>query len=446
MYQRLTFAHTTHSKDPLLSCALEGVASVVAGIRDVSIVIHSPQGCASTVNAAYDKHEMDQTQRKIACTRLFESDIIMGATEKLEKIIRQAEKNFAAQVMFVVGTCSADIIGEDIAAVCRNLQPEVSAKLIPVIAGGFRGHSNIGIDLGFNALLPLVEPSAMTMSRTVNLIAPQASANASWQSDWHWVKSVLTELGIEVIATLAHDATLEEVAKAGQAQANILLSHDAGYGFARQMEKIHHVPLILADLPLPIGLTNTARWIRGLCKHFELDGQAEPIIERQEDFVTRILRKRGLMMIPRYRNCKIALSADMTMGIGMLRMLYLELEMIPELLLFKSTTPLGEALLERELESLGIAPRVVLNADGYQVQEALKNADVDLVIGSAWEKYIAEELGIQVCFDVLAPSNRVLYVSEPYFGYEGMLYLLQAFANDWERALRSKHIAWENEE
>ena len=74
------------------------------------------------------------------------------------------------------------------------------------------------------------------------------------------------------------------------------------------------------------------------------------------------------------------------------------------------------------------------------VKEAVQDNYCDLVIGSAWEKYIAEKEGIQVSFDVFEPTNRITYINESYFGFEGMLHLLQAFANDWERAFRSKNI------
>ncbi len=43
MYAELTFENCEYSRDPILGCALEGVASVIAGIKDASIVIHSPQ-------------------------------------------------------------------------------------------------------------------------------------------------------------------------------------------------------------------------------------------------------------------------------------------------------------------------------------------------------------------------------------------------------------------
>jgi nitrogenase molybdenum-iron protein alpha/beta subunit len=55
---------------------------------------------------------------------------------------------------------------------------------------------------------------------------------------------------------------------------------------------------------------------------------------------------------------------------------------------------------------------------------------------------MAEEIGIKVAFDVLNPTNRDIYVDRAYFGYDGMLNILEIMGNDWERAYRSKEISW----
>ncbi|HEY8805324.1 MAG TPA: nitrogenase component 1 [Clostridium sp.] len=442
MYERLKFEDSKYSKDPILGCALEGVASIIAGIKDVSIVIHSPQGCAATVANAYDTHEIDFTKRKIGCTRLFESDIIMGATQKLEDMIREADNAFKTKVMFVVGTCSADIIGEDIEAICRNMQEEVAAKLIPIMAGGFRGNSYDGVDMGLESLLHFIKKVDSKKNNTVNIIAPQANLNPTWWADLKWVTETLEFLGIKVQTVLSHNTTLSELEAAGQASANILLSHDVGYKFAEKMRDIHGIPLILSDIPLPIGMKNTTQWLTALAKHFNVKEKVQQLIDKGEEFVVEILRKRALMIIPRYRNCRVAISADATIGIGLVRMLFEELEMIPELLLFKSDMPESQKILERELDDLGISPKVAFSIDGYQIKQALTDISVDAVVGSAWEKYVAEEVGIKIAFDVLSPTNRDVYIDKEYFGYKGMLNILEVFANDWERAFRSKEINW----
>lgn len=443
MHQQLNHHELNHfSQDPVLSCALEGVANVLAGIKDVSIVIHSPQGCAATVGAAYDQHEIDFTKRKLACTRLFEKDIILGATEKLEHMIRTANENYKSEVMFVVGTCAADIIGEDMEAVCRMMQPEVDAKLIPIQAGGFRGSSYNGMDLGLQALFPLIKKASIKVNNSINLIAPQANSNPTWWADLDWVRKILGELDIYVQTVFTHETSLREIEEAGMAGANLLLSLEGGYQFAKKMEEEHEIPLIMSDLPQPIGLKNTGRWLRALGEYFGKVEEVEKIIVKEEKRVVNILRKRALMMIPRYRNCRIALSSDATIGISIIRMLFEELEMIPEVVLLKNCTSNAKEILESELCDMGLQPTLVLNADGYEIKKALELGSFDMLIGSAWEKYIGEEVGIKILVDVFEPTNRELYINESYYGYDGMLHLLQAFANDWERALRSKEIKW----
>jgi light-independent protochlorophyllide reductase B subunit len=440
MYDELIFADCDHSRDPVLGCALEGVASIIAGIRDVSVVIHSPQGCAATVAMAFDSHEIDFTRRKIACTRLFETDIIMGASEKLENLIKETDRTFNNTVIFVVGTCAADIIGENLEGLCQSIQPEVSAKLIPIVAGGFRGSIYEGMELGLKALLPLIKKSTDKIPNSVNIIAPQANLNPTWFGDLKWVTDILQNIGIKVQTVLSHDTSLSQLEDAGLASANILLSHDTGFVFARKMQELHGIPLILADIPLPVGLTNTARWLKTLGVYFDVEDQVSQLIQSGEERVVDILRRRALMMVPRYRNCKIAVSADATIGIGLVRLLFEELEMIPELLLYRSQTPESRKILERELNGLGLSPQVAFAVDGFQTQQALKEIEVDAVIGSAWEKYIAEELGIKIVFDILAPTNRDIYLDRAYFGYEGMLNMLEIIGNDWERTFRSKAI------
>jgi len=444
MLDELAFKDCTHSHDPMVGCALEGVANIMAGIEGISIVLHSPQGCASTIALGYDNHECDFTQRKVACTRLFESDIIMGATDKLRDLILRADETFKTKVMFVVGTCSADIIGEDIDGLCRILQSKVQARLIPIHSGGFRGNWYAGMELGLEMLLAFVENyEGEHLERSVNLVLPQASLNPTWWADLKWMRATLSTLGIETHCALPSKTTLSEIQLTAAAHANILLTHDAGSKFAQQMESRHSVPTILRDIALPIGMGNTSRWLRRIGSLFDCANEAEVLIAEGEALVADTLRRRGLMIIPRYRNARVAISADATMAAGIARMAFEELEMIPVLILVRSESKEGRSLLERELDSMGLHPKIAFGVDGYKVKEALESADLDAVFGSAWEKYLAEEIGIKVAFDLFQPTNRTCYRDTSYFGYEGMVNMMEIMANDWEAAFRSKAIRWE---
>lgn len=441
MHDGLNLENCAHSRDPLVGCALEGVATVLSGVDDVSIVIHSPQGCAATVALGYDNQEVDFTKRKTACSRLFETDIIMGATDKLKALIRQSDATFGSKVLFVVGTCAADIIGEDIEGLCRAMQPAVSAQLVPVFAGGFRGNAYAGMDLALDALVRLMRaPVGGPIPRTVNLIAPPASLNPTWPADLAFVRAVLARMDVTVQCVLTHGTSMHELRHAAYAQVNLLLSHDVGHALARTMETRFGVPTALADLPLPVGLGNTARWLTALGELFDRADVAKDLIAAGENHVADILRRRGLMLIPRYRNCRVALSADATFGIGLLGMLFEELEMLPETILVRSGAPQARALMAAELARLGISPKLVWDVDGYGLKAALDRTRPQAVIGSAWEGYMAQELHVPLAFDLLTPTNRTAYLDRAYFGYEGMLHFLEIMANDFERAMRSKRI------
>ena len=444
MYDELAFENCQYSRDPLLGCALEGVASVVAGIRDASIVIHSPQGCAATVSAAFDACEVDFTRRKIGCTRLFESDVIMGASEKLKAIIREAEESFDCKVMFVVGTCAADIIGEDIEGVCFEMQPSVKARLIPVYAGGFRGDFLTGIDSALECLIPLIKKRRNVYGNRVNIIAPQASLNPTWWADVHWTVGILRELGLEINSILTFNSSMADIEGLSNASANIVLSQDAGYDFAKKLEQLYAIPLILSDIPLPVGLANTSRWIRSLAHYFGVSKRADRIVAEGEKRVIDILRRRALMIIPRYHNCKVAVSADSTFGTGLVRMLFEDLEMLPELILLRSSSRIAKEVMARELKDMGIAPKIVFDLDGYKLKQALLTHDIDAVFGSSWEYYISKEVGIKLAFDIFSPTNRDIYLDRAFLGYDGMLTILEIVANDWERAFRSKEIIYRN--
>lgn len=442
MFERLSFNNCTHSCDPLTGCALEGVASVIAGLRDVCIVIQSPQGCAATIAQGYDHHEIDFTRRKVACTRLFETDIILGASDKLKDMIAKSDEVFGTKVMFVIGTCAADITGEDLEGICRVMQPKINSKLIPVMAGGFRGTSYDGVDIGLRALTPFIKrpEQVKRLQRSVTLLAPQVSLNPTWRADLDWVIQVLSDMGVSVRSSLPRDLSIHDLRHTAEASAGILLTHDSGHKFALSLDSQFNIPQILTGLPLPIGLGNTARWLTAIGEYFGRQDIADRMIRDGEALVTDTLRKRGLMIIPRYRNCHVAVCADATFGIGLTRMLFEELEMIPELLLIRSASPEAKILLEQELAEMNLHPKVAFGVDGYQIKDALSRYDVDAVIGSSWETYIAQELDIKVTFDLLSPTNRDTYIDRPYFGYEGMLNILERMGNDWESAFRSKSI------
>ena len=115
-----------------------------------------------------------------------------------------------------------------------------------------------------------------------------------------------------------------------------------------------------------------------------------------------------------------------------------DLEMIPQLVCLRSGQAASRQLLEREIEALGLKPKVVYDADVYQAKMALQEVKPEMVLGSNIERYAVEDLGIPYVFQLVNPISRWRMIDREYFGYTGMLNLIEDIQNDWLDRYRSK--------
>ncbi|NPV08899.1 MAG: nitrogenase associated protein [Anaerolineae bacterium] len=425
--------------DPYLRCALYGAAQTALGVRGCCVLSHSPQGCFQLVDAAFGWQDADYTETLTLCTKLCEDEIVHGGEGVLARTILEA-RELDVRLMFVVTACGPEIVGDDIMAVCQDLQPEVEFPLVPILCAGFRGDQNRGIEIALEAMLEHLVPEegGFRVPRSVCLVAPHANSNPTWMGDLAWVREVLAAMGATVVATLAHDTAPEDFEKVPMAEGCLVLSHDAGQGAADLLAERYGVEQWCRDLPLPIGFSNTASWLRELGRRLGAEAVAEGMIARGEATVVERCRRKGLEQSPLHRT-PAAIVADATVGVPLLRFLAEDLEVVPTLVCLRSGQADAQAMLEREIASLGVSPTVIRDADVYAAKKALGEARPEMVFGSNVERHAVEELGIPFVFRIVNPLSRFRMVDRAYFGYEGMLNLIEVMRNDWLDRYRSRH-------
>jgi nitrogenase molybdenum-iron protein alpha/beta subunit len=69
---------------------------------------------------------------------------------------------------------------------------------------------------------------------------------------------------------------------------------------------------------------------------------------------------------------------------------------------------------------------------------ALGEARPEMVFGSNIERHAVEELGIPFVLRLVDPISRFRMTDREYFGYTGMLNLIECIQNDWLDRYRSK--------
>ncbi len=425
--------------DPYLRCALYGAAQAALGIPGCCVLSHSPQGCYQLVGDAFDWQNADYTETLTLCTKLCEDEIVHGGEELLARTILEAQQ-LGVPLLFVLTACGPEIVGDDIVTVCADMSAQVSFQIVPIQCAGFRGDQNRGIDVALEAMLKQLvgdgDPGRR-IPRSVCLVAPQANANPTWMGDLAWVQEVLGQMGAKVVATLTHNTTLDDLAQVPLAEGCIVLSHDAGQKAADNLAERYSIEQWCHGLPLPIGFTNTRRWLLELGTRLGAEEQARRIIAQGEATVVKACRLKGLEQFIMHR-APAAIVADATVGIPLLRFISEDLEMIPGLVCLRSGQAGSAEMLEGELAELGLHPQVIYNADVYQAKAALAETRPEMVLGSNIERHAVEELGIPFVFRLVNPISRYRMIDRAYWGYVGMLNLIESIQNDWWDRYRSK--------
>ena len=425
--------------DPYLRCALYGAAQTALGVTGCCVLAHSPQGCFQLVDTAFGWQDADYTETLTLCTKLCEDEIVHGGEEMLRRTILEAQV-LNAPIMFVVTACGPEIVGDDILAVCEELRDRVSFPIVPIQCAGFRGDQNKGVDIALDAILRrLVDEDHpdQRLRRSVVLVAPHANANPTWIGDLTWAREVISRMGGTVLAVLTHGTSLDDIRKVPQAEGCLVLSHDAGQKAAEYLIEQYGIEQWCRGLPLPIGFTNTRNWLTELGQRLGAEKTAQEIITQGEKQVVETCRRRWLEQTGFHR-ARVGVVADATVGIPLLRFVAEDLEMIPGLVCLRSGQAGTREMLEGELAGLGLEAKVVLDADVFQSKLALAEVKPEIVLGSNIERHAIEEMDVPFMIQLVNPIIRFRMLDQAYFGYTGMLNLIEIMQNDWVDRYRSK--------
>ena len=426
--------------DPYLRCALYGAAQTALGVKGCCVLSHSPQGCFQLVGSAFGWQDADYTETVTLCTKLCEDEIVYGGEGMLARTIREAQASLDVPVMFIVTACGPEIVGDDIVAVAEDLQDEVHFPIVPIPCAGFRGDQNRGTDIALKAILDHLVPHSNgehKIPQSVCLIAPHANANPTWMGDLAWVKSILVQMGATEVVTLTHDTLLSDFSKLPRIEGSLLLSHDAGQSATDTLTEYYGIEQWCQKLPLPIGFTNTRAWLLAVGERLGATELARSIISQGESMVVQACRRKGLEQSAMHR-ATAAIVADATVGIPLLRFITEDLEMVPKLVCLRSGQPGTEDMLASEVEALNLDVGVISNSDVYQARAALAEVKPEMVLGSNIERHAVEELGIPYAFRLVNPISKFRMTDRAYWGYTGMLNLIEVMQNEWLDRYRSK--------
>jgi len=425
--------------DPYVRCSFYGAAQTAFGFEDVCVIAHSPQGCKLSADVAFRWQQADYTVTKSLCSKLCEDEIVHGGEDTLRRTILDAQ-SYKKSIVFVISACGPEIIGDNIQSVAEEMEEITGFQIVPISAPGFLGSQYKGVDIALEVLIERFSAEKEKEENTVCIVAPHASGNPTWPGDLNWITQVLSALDVDVKAVLTYHSSLKDLENMSACETCLVLSHDAGLKAARLLSNAGS-ELLCSSTPLPVGIENTRKFLEQLGRRFDAEKKGEEIIEKGEKQVIQNLRRRRLE-IEFFNKVSTAVVADCTIGIPLLRFLTEDLEMIPEAVLLRS--PDSEGLAEQEIQKLQIYPEFECEIEVYQVKQCLKQTNPTCVIGSNIETHLAQELGIPFSFEVIAPVTEYRMTDRQYFGYRGMLNLIEIIQNQWQNRWKSKQKRYQS--
>ncbi|MDR1131363.1 MAG: nitrogenase [Oscillospiraceae bacterium] len=270
-----------------VGCASSKAACMTILVQDGAVISHGPVGCSSCYHEFAFTYRVNSplrgvetpTQRKIYSTNLTERDTVYGGNGKLANAIREVYERARPKAIFVLTTCAAGIIGDDVESVCDEAEAELGIPVAAIFCEGFRSSVwTTGFDAGYHGIArKLIKPPRKRRDDLINVIN-------FWGSDVF--KDWFAPFGAKPNYITPY-STVESLARSSEAAATVQACSTLGSYLGAVLEQEFGVP----ELPTapPYGVAQTDRWFRALGKLLGKEAAAEQVIaEKKAEYLPKI--------------------------------------------------------------------------------------------------------------------------------------------------------------
>lgn len=266
--------------------SLSGLVFGFEGIKNTVVLMNGPTGCkfyhsATSDNQALRQEEFDPLnypelwyfgQPRIPCTYLDKRDYVYGSKDKLIEAITFLKKNLSFDLLVILNSPGAALIGDDIASIAKE-----QITHIPVITVETPGYSKNIWDGYDEACCHLIKNLSSqtgrehTKKKKVNILG-LSIFHKYYQGDKAELKHLLELCNIEVNCFLCCDCSLEEIQHLGDADLNIVLHPAYGEKAAELLKERFGTPYFVTN-GLPVGYSAMEEFIHSICTILKTDNQ-----------------------------------------------------------------------------------------------------------------------------------------------------------------------------
>ena len=370
------------------ACVFCGSRVVLYPIADALHLVHGPIGCAVyTWDIRGALSSGPELHRLSFSTDLQEMDVIFGGEKKLTAALLELIERHSPKAAFVYSTCIVGIIGDDMEAVCKQVEKKTSIPVIPVKSEGFMGNKRAGYTAACNAMARLVgtgETDGIS-PYSINILGDFNLAGEIWM-----IREYFERMGIEVVANITGDGRVADIKRAHGAALNVVQCSGSTMDLARLMEDEYDIPSIRVSY---FGVEDMAQALYDVANHFA----DEEILIKAKQLVVEEL-KTLLPKLEFYKKALAGKKAAIYVGgsfkafslVKAFRLLGMNVVMVG------SQTGTEEEY--RELAEITDPGTIIVDdTNPLELTSFLEEKPVDIFVGGVKERPIAYKLGVGFC-------------------------------------------------
>ncbi len=378
------------------ACVFCGSRVVLYPIADALHLVHGPIGCAVyTWDIRGALSSGPALHRLSFSTDLQEMDVIFGGEKKLRRALLELIERHEPRAAFVYSTCIVGIIGDDLDAVCRQVEEETGIPVIPVRSEGFKGNKRAGYQAACDAMARLIGTGDTTgIPRfSLNILGDFNLAGEIWM-----IRDYYREMGLEVVANITGDGRVDDIRRAHGAALNVVQCSGSTMQLANMMEERYHIPSLRVSYfgieDMSEALYDIARFF---LKKYPDDPEALAIMERTRELVRREVAAL-LPQLEQYRRALAGKKAAIYVGGSFKAFSLVKAFRLVEMEVVLVGSQTGTEEDYAELAAITDPGTIIVDdANPLELTSFLKEKGVDVFVGGVKERPIAYKLGIGFC-------------------------------------------------
>ena len=394
-----------------------GAMRIATAMQGLHYILHAPQG-DTYADLLFTMIERRDRRPPVTYTTFQARDLGKDTAELFQAAARDAVARFAPEAIIVGSSCTAELIQDDPGGLAEALQLDI--PVVPLELPSYQKKENWGAAETFYQLVRRLTQGLVPKDRTGERAGRPPSCNLlgatalgfRHRDDLQEVRRLLDAIGISVNVVAPWQARPSDLRRLPEADFNVVLYPEIAAPVANFLKRSFQQPFTQV---VPIGVKATEAFVRELAELAGLDAE-DALAKAYAACTSRMAWYSSSVDATYLTGKRVFVFGDGTHALAAARVATEEFGF--ELVGLGSYS--RESARELREAAQGYGLQALISEDYLEVEQAISEAQPDMVLGTQMERHIAKRLGI-ACAVISAPVHVQDFPARysPQMGFEG---------------------------